>query len=96
MLHGAHPHASMSLRNSRELLTVAECLDALLAGDLPHLGDLLMQRFNTNGHRREQLGLAQHMDFIPTSSSNSTSTSEMRAAQHTQMAQLKLNCGENS
>ena len=27
----------MSLRNSRDLRTIAECIDALLAGDLPHL-----------------------------------------------------------
>ena len=38
VFHGAHPQSSMSLRNSRELRTIAECIDALLAGDLPHLG----------------------------------------------------------
>ena len=37
----------MSLRNSRELRTVAECIDALLAGDLPHLQYLLMQRLKS-------------------------------------------------
>ena len=44
VFHGAHPQSSMSLRNSRELRTIAERIEALLAGDLPHLGDLLMQR----------------------------------------------------
>ena len=44
VFHGAHPQSSMSLRNSRELRTTVECIDALLAGDRPHLGDLLMQR----------------------------------------------------
>ena len=44
VFHGAHPQSSMSLRDSRELRTIAECIDALLAGDLPHLGDLLKQR----------------------------------------------------
>ena len=44
VFHGAHPQYSMSFRNSRELGTIAECIDALLAGDLPRLGDLLMQR----------------------------------------------------
>ena len=38
VFHGAHPQSSMSLRNSRELRTIAECIDALLAGDLPHFG----------------------------------------------------------
>ena len=34
VFHGAHPPSSMSLRNSREFRTAAECIDALLAGDL--------------------------------------------------------------
>ena len=44
VFHGAHPQSSLSLRNSRELRTIAKCIDALLAGGLPHLVDLLMQR----------------------------------------------------
>ena len=62
---------------------------------LPHLGDLLMQRLKTvqtatlEGNWRS----AKNMELIPMSSSSSASTSEMRAAQHTQMAQLKLNPG---
>ena len=59
VLHGAHSQASMSLRNSRELRTIAECLDALLAGDLPHLGRLSHAacRSCANGHRRGQMEL---------------------------------------
>ena len=93
MFRVAHPQASMSPRNSREMQAIAECFDALLADDLPQLDDLLMQRLKAvqlitvEGNR----SLAQHMELIPTSSSNSTSTSEMRVAQHTQMVQLKLN-----
>ena len=45
-------------------------------------------------HRRGQFGcLAQHLELIPMSSSNLGSTSEMRVAQHTQMAQFNLNPG---
>ena len=63
VFHGAHPQSSMSLRNSRELRTIAECIDALLAGDLPHLDDLLMQRLKAvqtavvegNGNLAQQL-----------------------------------------
>ena len=40
VFRGAHPQSSMSLRNRRELRTAAECIDALLVGDLPHLADL--------------------------------------------------------
>ena len=34
----------MNLRTVREMRTVGECLDALLRGELPRLGDILMQR----------------------------------------------------
>ena len=37
VFHGAHPQSAMSLRDSRELRKIAECFDALLAGDLPLL-----------------------------------------------------------
>ena len=52
-----HTQSSVSLCNRRELRTMAECIETLLAGDLPHLGDLLMQRLKVN--------LAQHLEFIP-------------------------------
>ena len=35
----------MGLRTSQELRTLAECLDCLANGQLPRVGDLLMQRF---------------------------------------------------
>ena len=56
----------MSPRNSREMRTIAECFDALLAGDLPQLGDLLVQRLKAlqlatvEGNR----SLAQHMELV--------------------------------
>ena len=34
----------MSIRNSWKLRTIVGCLDSSLAGDLPHVGDLLVQR----------------------------------------------------
>ena len=47
-----------AFRKSRELRSNAECLDALLAGDFPHLGDMLIQRVKSraNGLGRGQLG----------------------------------------
>ena len=83
VFHGAHPQSSMSLRNSRELRTAAECIDALLAGDLPHLGDMLMQRLQAvqtavvEGNRN----LAQHLEPIPATGSNVVTPAELRAAQ---------------
>ncbi|CAK0839772.1 unnamed protein product, partial [Prorocentrum cordatum] len=42
--HGLHPQSEMGVRSVREMRTVGECLDALLRGELGHLGDLSMQR----------------------------------------------------
>ena len=72
VFHGAHPQSSMSLRNSRELRTRAECIDVLLAGDLPHLGDLLMQRLKAvqTAVVEGNSNFAQHMELIPATGSN--------------------------
>ena len=82
----------MSLRNSRELRTIAECIDALLAGDLPHLGDLLMQRMKAvqTAVVEGNWNLAQHLELTPTSGSNVVSPAELRAAQRTQLDHLRL------
>ena len=45
VVHGAHPPEKLGQRNASELRTIAECLDALGRGDLPHLADMLAQRF---------------------------------------------------
>ena len=57
----------LGLRNERELRTLAEALDALLRGDLPVIGDILLQRF-----RAVELNaiegdwkLAHHLELIP-------------------------------
>ena len=82
VFHGAHPQSSTSLRNSRELRTIAECIDALLAGYLPHLGDLLIQRLKAvqTAVVEGNWNLAQHLELIPTSGSNVVSPAELRAA----------------
>ena len=87
VFHGAHPQSSMSLRNSRELRTIAECIDALLAGDLPHLGDLLMQRLKAvqTAVVEGNWNLAQHLELIPTTGSNAVTQAELRAAQRTHL-----------
>ena len=90
VFHGAHPQSSMSLRNSRELSP--ECFDALLAGDLPNLGDLLMRRLKAvqTAVVEGNWNLSQHLELTPTSESNVVSPAELRAAQRTQLDQLRL------
>ena len=45
IFHGHLPQGQVGHRTSREMATIGACLDALAKGDLPHLGDVLMQRF---------------------------------------------------
>ena len=91
VFHGAHPQSSMSLRSSRELRTIAECIDALLAGDLPHSGDLLIQRLRAGQTEVVEVNwnLAQHLELIPTTGSNAVTQSELRAAQRTHLDQMR-------
>ena len=92
VFHGAHPQSSMSLRNSRELRSTAECIDALLTGDLPHLGDLLMQRLKAvqTAVVEGNWNFAQLLELIPATGSNVVAQAEMRAAQRTQLDQARL------
>ena len=64
VFYGAHPQSSTSLRNSRELRTIADCIDALLAGDLFHLGDLFLQRLKAvqTAVVEGNWNLAQHLN----------------------------------
>ena len=82
VFHCAHPQSSLSLRNSRELRTIAECIVALLAGDLPHLDDLLMQRLKAiqTAVVEGNWNLAQHLELIPTTGSNAVTQAELRQA----------------
>ena len=98
VFHGARPQSSMSLRNSRELRTIAECIDALLAGDLPHLGDLLMQRPKAvqTAVVEGNWNVAQHLELIPTTGSNAVTQAELSAAQRTQLDQMRLQQGGKS
>jgi len=58
---------NLGIRNEREMRTLAEGIDALLAGDLGRAGDILMQRFRAcevnvlDG----DWSLAKHLELIP-------------------------------
>ena len=67
---GAHPPATVGPRTNHEMELLAQALDNLLRGELPELGDLLMQRFKslqvgvTSGWRLgEQLELIDKTDL---------------------------------
>ena len=57
----------LTKRDTRELETLATCLDHLAAGRLAYLGDVLMQRFKAveTATRDQSWMLAQQQEFIP-------------------------------
>eukprot|EP00959_Pyramimonas_sp_CCMP1952_P295251 6175058-Pyramimonas_sp.AAC.1 len=63
--HGHHPQSDMGVRNVRAMRTIGACLDALLRGELDHLGNFLMQRLKAieqvtkDGHWQ----VAQHLEL---------------------------------
>ena len=76
---------------------MAECIDALLAGDRPHLGDLFKQRLKAvqTAVVEGNWNLAQHLELIPGTGSIVVTQAEMRAAQRSQLDQLRLQQGGN-
>ena len=83
---------ALTLRNARELQTVAESLDALGRGDLAHLGDLLMQRFcalqlvSTSGTWE----VAQNLEVIRKRGCSSVPASMIAAAVRGESERIKM------
>ena len=57
----------LGLRNEREMRTLAEGLDAMIAGDLGRAGDILMQRFRACEVNvlEGDWHMAKHLELIP-------------------------------
>ena len=67
VFHGHYSAKEVGPRDSRELRTLAEALDALAAGNLPAVGDLLMQRFKEVECKIQDggdWGTASHLELI--------------------------------
>jgi hypothetical protein len=79
-------------RDSRELRTIAEALDALAMGKLPSVGDLLMQRFKAVEQKviDGDWGTASHLELLPDRLIGLTPMSEQSAAVKSQLLHLKL------
>eukprot|EP00974_Lingulodinium_polyedra_P075281 7294911-Lingulodinium_polyedra.AAC.1 len=58
----------LGLRNSRELRSLAQAIDAIIRGDLAFAADTLVQRFKAVETAALEGGwaLAQHLELIPT------------------------------
>ena len=82
----------LAIRDDRELRNLAECLDALLRGDLPHLGDVLMQRLKSveTKVKDKSWHLANHLELIPPSTASLVSPEERHAAGCAELRAKKL------
>ena len=90
--HGAHPASTMQARNAREMKIVGECLDALLLGRLPELGDMLMQRLKAlqQAHLDGHWQTATHLEVAGRSTTGLTSAVELREAVRGHVMEARL------
>ena len=94
VVQGAHPPEKMGARTTAELRTVAESLDALGRGDLPHLADLLAQRFKALelSVSEGNWALASQLEVTP-QGGGLASMAERREAAKGELMKLKLQEG---
>ena len=80
----------LSLRNERELRTIAEALDSMLTGRFAELGDLLMQRFRAIECAAVEGGweTAKHMELIPPTETTSLTQRERADAAALEVREL--------
>ena len=82
----------IGVRNMRELRTLAEAIDALVAGNLPRVGGLLIQRFKAvevavaDGSWTQ----ARHLELIPSQDVSLVSSAERSMASRIEIQKRKL------
>eukprot|EP00435_Cladocopium_sp_Y103_P045195 s780_g12.t3 len=87
-----HPPASIGVRNHRELLTLGRGIDMLVQGQLPELGDLLMQRLKAleTALVDQSWNSARHQEIIPPHAASLTTVAERRQTAKLELASNKL------
>ena len=93
VFHGHYSAKEVGPRDSRELRTLAEALDALAAGNLPAVGDLLTQRFKAVECKIQDggdWGTASHLELISDRPVGLTTLAEQTVAARQQLLRLKL------
>ena len=92
IFHGKHSVPEVGVRSAKEMRTIAECLDALLEGRLPELGDLLMQRFKAleTSVADKTWAVASQLELLPKTDLGLTSPEELRLASRQALLQRKL------
>ena len=92
IFHGTHPPEKVGVRNCRELRTLAEAIDGLTRGDLPAVGDLLMQRFKalTESVNDGSWSVARRLEVIPDTRVSLASLDERRSAAKSELLNSRL------
>lgn len=90
--HGGYPQNKVGRARCRELRTFAECLDALLRGELPHLADVFMERFESSQAQVADGSdvVAQFLELMSRASSPLAAAPELRAALEDRLSAGKL------
>ena len=76
------PGDLVGLRTSREMRALAEAVDTLLEGNLPRLGDILIQRFKAveSSVVDGSWAVARHQELIPAADAGLASVAERSPA----------------
>ena len=91
VLFNQHPPSAIGVRNTRELVTLAEAIDLLMEERLPSLGDLLMQRLKAvEASLTEGWGVAAFQELIPPSRATLTTDQERAFAARHALQQRRL------
>ena len=92
IFHAKNSPDKVGIRTSREMRTLAEALDALKAGQLPEVADLLIQRFKSLevGASSGAWDVAQRLELIPEMDLGLASAQEVRAAQRASVFHDKI------
>ena len=91
VLFTQYPPQAMGVRNSRELLTLAEAIDQLMAENFASVGDILMQRFKaTESSLADGWTVARHQELIRPEHASLTSPQEKAFAARAALQQHRL------
>ena len=94
VLFTQHPPKDIGVRNTRELVTLGECIDLLMSNELPRLGDVLMQRLKAvEASLSEGWTVAAQQELIPGPKATLTAPAEKsfaakQALQHQKLEEL--------
>lgn len=91
ILFTQHSPQAVGVRNSRELLTLAEAIDLLMSEEFAALGDLLMQRFKAlESSLSDGWGVARHQELIRADQATVTTPQERAFAARAALQQSRL------